>query len=652
MKLLDNIRKNKLFATIFALVFIVQFGVLANHLSELEGIPSCLYGCAPWMSQGFLKDLISDPTNIWKSDGLTYENFPAVMPKGTEYLMLIFYYIFGGIFEWDFFESWKVVIPLNLVLFPLFFVGGYYIFYKLTGSKELALLATTSLNFLNNYPIVMYSSLARFFSLFVLFIIHHYCLKAKKYSYKAVAILVIFSVISNHFHPGLTVLIYTLHASALLIYFWKDIITFNIKKILDSLYFRKIVSIVLISGVLTLFLPWWNYAIFVSGGNIGQETKINDSVDFSDPSMYFGHLTFFIERIFFTFSSPTSTFFSIFSLLGFLGLFLVNSKKLNVNENLKFFCKFYLVGYFIAGYHYLVMTPLLGNELAPIRTSGFGLIVTQVLLSSFAVLIVANILVLHLKKLYKIKKKNLKTVLNVLYIFGSLILLISSVSALDKKAEDRFYRQGFELEQNPQYNIYKDLYYSYYAGNNIRPEDTILISSNEISMTLHNLVGVDIINGRYGYYYQYVDYQPYWLDSAIILYSDNQERREEVIQKYLQTGKDLYIYWDFYWIQSEFVINNEGQIVTYSNPLKFIDQEFKDELRINNISYFEDTQSFEPNTYNRDRFRKFDLAVVSPANYRSAITPWKEGLDQNLEKVWSYELNGNEVAALYKVSLS
>ena len=48
-------------------------------------------------------------------------------------------------------------------------------------------------------------------------------------------------------------------------------------------------------------------------------------------------------------------------------------------------------------------------------------------------------------------------------------------------------------------------------------------------------------------------------------------------------------------------------------------------------------------------YARFELSLVGPANYRSAERPWRAALDARLEKAWSYEDQGREVAVLYAV---
>ncbi len=656
--LFETYKKNKFFYSLLLLVFIIQFASLANHMNGLETIPTCIYGCAPWMSQGFLKDLISDPTNIWKSDGMSYQDVPAVMPKGTEYLMLGMYYTFGPIFGWDYFNSWKAIIPLTLLSFTAFFFLTYNILNMITQRKELSLVFATLINSLAFYPIFMYSSLVPSF-LFLLCAYLIYYASQKQFSKRAWTLFILFFILGFHIHPGLTVTLGYTMAASLLIYYFKELRTFKIKEIVHGKYFQRVVGILAIAGIISIMLPWWNYVLFDAGGNIAQDLKLNDSTDVENISLYFSSIPKFLKSFLFNFSTLKNGIISILIYFGIFGIAIQNwlfkKQPVKMDKTLVLVLGSFTIAYFIAAYHYLLTAPLLGKDLTPFRSSGYFLKSLTYILAMAGVIFIWDFLKNNkLKQFVKNNKKNLQTTFAIILVIILSTFVYQDFNSLQAKKADRFYSQGYDTKNNFGLNMYENLYYTYFEKNDISPESAIVITTNELSMTLHNIVGTNNINGRYGYFYQYLDYRPYWSDVAIMLYSDNNENRQEILKKYSSyEGYDLYVYWDYFWLNSEYNIDMQtGQLQSIFNPLKFYGEDYKQLLIDNNISYYEIRDSFEPNTYGRDLFRKFDLAVVSPQNYRSIEKPWDEDLDQYLTKVWSYSNQGKEYGALYKVTIN
>ena len=659
MKFLKKIKelyeKDKIFFLIVFAVFIVQFGYLSYHMSQFESIPTCTYGCAGWMSQGFLKDLISNPTNLWKNDGLTYENFPAVLPKGTEYLMLGLYKVFGPIFGWDFFNSWKVIIPLTLISFAFFFFLCFNILYKLSKQKELALIFTLIFNSLIYYPIYQYSSL-KFLPVFLMGTYLLYYSYQKSFSYKSTLFYIPLLIFAFHLHPGVALSLSLIYGFAIILNYFKDAIKLNVTKILKDNFFQKTIIIVAIAGIISVLMPWWFHVLFLSEGNLGQNLKLNDSVDFENPSTYFSYIFVFIKSFFW---NSSNTLNLLLSLLLYLGLFALYFQKFVFKKNVYSPSKemwlittSFLFSFLFVAYHYLITAPIFGTELASYRISVYTQVYLRYLLAFNGILFLFNFLRVILKSnpLIKLLKNNFTK--NSLVVIVLLLLLIPTISSLENRKNDSFYSKAYNVENNYEIQMYKNLYYDYFAKNNIEPESTILISTNEVSMAVHNIVGVDIINGRYGYYYQYVDYEPYWLDTALILYSNNSQTRKDLLSKY-SSKKELYLYWDYNWINTEFFTDSNGQVVGFSNPLKFYSTEAKNTLKQNNISTLSYYDSFEPNTYGKSDFRKFDLAIVAPNNYRrNSYQVWNEDLDQYLTEVWSYEINGQRAAILYKVTIN
>ena len=110
-----------------------------------------------------------------------------------------------------------------------------------------------------------------------------------------------------------------------------------------------------------------------------------------------------------------------------------------------------------------------------------------------------------------------------------------------------------------------------------------------------------------------------------------------------------YLYWDAYWIQSEYYFDDQGRITSWFDPIIAFDSPEKERLwRDNNVSFFVQNTWVDPALRGPEQ-KKFDMMFCSPQNYVSFNHPWKTDIDPYLKEVWSYSSGGQKVAVLYKV---
>ena len=137
------------------------------------------------------------------------------------------------------------------------------------------------------------------------------------------------------------------------------------------------------------------------------------------------------------------------------------------------------------------------------------------------------------------------------------------------------------------------------------------------------------------------------MELAVILYGDDLWTKKELIKK----NNIKYLYWDTYWIQSEYYFDDKGQITGWFDPLiAFNEPEYKLLLDQNNVTYMERVDWVDP-SYKNERIPQFDLIFVTPENYHNFTNPWNPNLNPFLNKVWNYKQNGMEIAALYEVNV-
>ena len=133
--------------------------------------------------------------------------------------------------------------------------------------------------------------------------------------------------------------------------------------------------------------------------------------------------------------------------------------------------------------------------------------------------------------------------------------------------------------------------------------------------------------------------------AAIILYGNNTEVKKQLIKKF----KIKYLYWDVNWFSSEFQVQN-NQIVGIYDPLILIDDGEGNEIQLdeNGVIYEKLNYWLDPSGRG-DKYKKMDLFLITYNNYRNSPQPWKEDLNELMSEVWSYDMNENKVAILYKI---
>ena len=220
---------------------------------------------------------------------------------------------------------------------------------------------------------------------------------------------------------------------------------------------------------------------------------------------------------------------------------------------------------------------------------------------------------------------------------------------VEGKSNDRFWQAG-KNELNTNYQEFDD----FVIKNDLQKD--IFITTNELGFAIHGVSGVQLLSGRQSHFFIFGDFQKYWLDSAIILYSNNSQNRHKVLEKYKNLAKsenkEIYLYWDYYWINSEWQFDQDGNAHPF-DPLRFEDNsDLRKILDDNRIKYFiRENDIFEPSARNSPHVTKLDILYISPENYNNYTHPWNNDLNNYLEEVWVYEESGQVLGKVYKVVL-
>jgi len=175
----------------------------------------------------------------------------------------------------------------------------------------------------------------------------------------------------------------------------------------------------------------------------------------------------------------------------------------------------------------------------------------------------------------------------------------------------------------------------------------IFLSTNELSFALNALTGRKVMITRRSQNSPFLDIDQREADAAIILYGNNSKKRKELLKKY-----DIkYLYWNNYWIQSEYYFDNQGKITGWFDPIIVKDiKNYRSYFDNYNISYFSLNNWIDP-AIKGEKIRKYDLLFVSPQNYRSFEKPWVEDLDNYLKEVWNFKYENQTLARIYEIKI-
>lgn len=405
--------------------------------------------------------------------------------------------------------------------------------------------------------------------------------------------------------------------------------TIKSKQKLDFKKFFGIVwpyAIVLVIGV-AIALLWWFKPLFVY--SFSQNTIWRKALlPRWDLAYQFSFLWNMIKGNLLTFSSIGSAVFSVFMIIGLASLFLVKKDK----PSLKFI-SFLFISSLIITCHVFITQNLFGFNFAPDYMVYLLMTPINTLVFIFGIHITSQ-----MAHRIKIKEKMQALIKYAFLCLIILLLLIAQYKAYVSFKQDKWYGAGINP---PPENL---LALRDYMAANTNVKDTIL-TANEVGFAVNSITGRKLVITRRAQNDAYSDLESRELAAAIIFYGNDAQAKKELLKKY-----DVrYLYWDSYWIQSEYSFNQQGQITSWFDPIVLFDTaSTRDMLQKYNISYFSQNTWLDPASKG-DNFNKFDFIFISPQNYVNFTHPWNPNLDGYLQEVWAYPQGGQVMSRLYKI---
>ena len=588
-------------------MFVATLGFLAAlnylYLSPLESLPSPIYGGDYYYQLG--------QTNHFKFGGSPFDS-ATVLGSLPGYFVL--YTLGAGLIAKLGFDA----IAAHFIFSYLVLLLGGFVFYslvkKLFNSKILGVVGVLVFFMADKFPILKYTPFAEMLIMPLIILLLYNFLKDS--SRKNVLLLGVGYGLAGLTHSisfiGSTLLIF----SAFLWYGLRSKRTWKSK--------LKPYAIVAIIGGL-IAMAYWAGPIFIHQGQTSPNYNEWNNVNWLDSGIQFEFVKNVITGGLFSFVTISLAFVSIFTLLGLIGLFLHKKSKEFGTES---YLKFLLGSGLIITLHYIVTANLFGIHFIPDRLN------TMLMLPIWSLLFVYGVRFgFRFSKSFKLTSKQCVSLI-------VLALLVFQVSAYSVKSDGQWY-QG-DINELPVYIVDAS---DYFIANS--EVNDVILTTKELGFSINALSGRKLISVRRAQNDPFIDMDPRELDHAIILYGNNDVVRNSLLEKYSID----YLYWDSFWIQSEYTIDKDGQVVGSFDPLFVFDsEENRKILDKNGVKYIPQNTWVDP-ALRGEEYRTFDLLLISPQNYRSFTTPWVAGLDRYLTEVWRYDEANEVLGKIYKVNL-
>lgn len=600
-KLKKLVLKNK-FLIIWLIIFIFFLIYQIIYLLKFKQLPACLYGCDLYSHLGTMYHLAEGSSVI--SNGQLLWTQPWI-PYLYHFCVIFFSKIF----------MLNIMIGNILFNIPLYIIASgslSYLTYKITKNKWIPIF--TLLLITLKFPIFKYSQFSHhfLFPLFVLIFFDFVFKKKKKLKdYIIVGIVYGLTGYSNTISflgMNLMIFVYIIYS----IVKEKD----KIVKIIKS----QIIPILI--GLPIVLLYWW-WPI------VSKFHSVNDLTYYAhkDFSIFALQLSEFWQSIKTILWINRFSVFTVIMILGIITLFIIKTKNKKIKK-LKQFNIILLISVLIGAGHHFITYPLFKISAFPYM---FGSLFSMILLI-FAFIFVSILI----QKIIKNKKLQIIIII--------IILIFAGINAYTHHAT---FISGNKFHGNALNPLQDNVVKMQEWINENTDINNVFLTTKETGFMLNGLTGRKLVVYRTTHADPFSDIWTCQIDSAIILYSNNSVEREKLIKKY----NISYFYWDYYWINSEWAVDNSGRIIGKFDPLLVpYNKTYEQRLIKNNVKFVVDNFWFDPAVQGSD-IPKLKGILITQDNYYNSTHPWNPELDKYLKKVWNYKQNNQEYATIYKINI-
>lgn len=401
------------------------------------------------------------------------------------------------------------------------------------------------------------------------------------------------------------------------------------KGIIDKVKLKKQIFafFVVFLVAIPIAMLWWYEPVFIYHAQTSPHYSEWNNQDWSVFSNQIDFLVDALIEVFFNFSSISTSIISIFTLIGLASFFLIKNKSEEI-----VFVQFLICSSLLVTFHYFVTQNLADINFIPLYMKYLLLRFAATLVFSLGVFFVYRLVE---KSSFASNRRYVKYVLATIML---IFMILNQTNLIAEKLNDRWFTVGKSPLPEQLVSLER------YLTSNSDVYDTIL-TTKEVGFALTALTGRKLVVSRRAHNDPFLDMDPRELDAAIILYGNNSDVKRGLLEKYNIT----YLYWDYYWVQSEYYFDENGKVTGWFDPLILFDSSEKRQiLDENKVEYFVQNTWVDP-ALKGDVYKKFDIIFISPANYYNITHPWSPDLDSYLTEVWNFSSNNQVIARLYKV---
>jgi len=595
------------FIALLAIYLVLQI----NLLSSFKQLPSPIYGGDYYFSLGSVQHMMSGGNPFVSSNVLGSE--PAYLPLYTILVSVV-----GWIFGLSAFAAMKCFAMIELVLALTLF---YLFSNRLFKNKSVALISVMLYLPLMSFPVLKYLQFTITFTLpaYLFAMLYFY---EKRNLLSAIIAGIIFGLLGISHSVGFVTGVFFFIIFSIYLLFFEHLKKKEKKWFFDQEAFKhgflKTLVFFFVIGLIgsAIAMLYWFKPIFVYHGVIQQPYLFTQ-----DLSLFSAQLKFVWDSLkgaFFNFSTLFDVFKSIFLIIGVLSIFLL--KKYDASKK---FLIIFLITAFVGSFHFLLSEPLLKTNLSPVYMVVFCFGLLTALFAALGVEVITSF-----------AKKYKPYVLIGLML---LLLILNMQQFVSYAKNDKWIAAGRQPLSPNLVEMQK------WVLVNTKVND-VFLSTNELNFALNGLTGRKEVNGRTSHNSMFLDVGKRYAVAAVMLYGNDSEERKKLLREYSVD----YLYWDYYWIQSEYVFDDTGKLTSWYDPLIVEDTPVYNELmKKYNVSFFKQHTWPDP-AVKGDYIKQLDLIFILPSQF-NITHPWNPGLDKYLEEAWSYSQGGVLVSRIYKV---
>jgi hypothetical protein len=162
----------------------------------------------------------------------------------------------------------------------------------------------------------------------------------------------------------------------------------------------------------------------------------------------------------------------------------------------------------------------------------------------------------------------------------------------------------------------------------------VFLTDNEDAFMMNALTGRKSVSYRRTHTSTYADLDQRNLDSAVMLYGNNELVRSSLLKKY----KVKYLLWTSQWISNQMSNDKQGRITRLFDPFLSKDTpERRSYMQSNNVSYI--TLNYYLDPAYLSNYPTYDL-IIAPPQGKSELRPWSTGMDSRLTELYRITYTG------------